>query len=95
MQAVVTRAVPMAAGYSISWSGQFEYLERATQRLKIVVPVTLFIIFVLLYLIFRNVYEALLLMVTVPFALIGGVWVIWGSITLSPSPPRSDLPWLA
>ena len=77
MQAVVAKTVPMAAGYSISWSGQFEYLERATQRLKTVVPITLFIIFILLYLTFRSVSEALLLMVTVPFALIGGVWLIW------------------
>ena len=56
-------------GYSISWSGQFEYLERATQRLKIVVPITLAIIFILLYLTFRSASEALLLMVAVPFAL--------------------------
>jgi copper/silver efflux system protein len=67
----------MVGGYSISWSGQFEYLERATQRLKTVVPITLFIIFILLYLTFRSVPEALLLMATVPFALIGGVWLIW------------------
>jgi len=78
MQAVVARTVPMTAGYSISWSGQFEYLERAAQRLKIVVPVTVLIILILLYVIFRSVSEALLLMVTVPFALIGGVWAIWG-----------------
>ena len=78
MQAMVTKSVPMATGYSISWSGQFEYLERATQRLKTVVPVTLFIIFILLFMIFRSASEALLLMVTVPFALIGGVWLIWG-----------------
>jgi Cu(I)/Ag(I) efflux system membrane protein CusA/SilA len=77
MQAAVKRDVPMAAGYSISWSGQFEYLERATQRLKTVVPITLFLIFILLYLTFRNMGEALLLMATVPFALIGGVWLIW------------------
>jgi Cu(I)/Ag(I) efflux system membrane protein CusA/SilA len=77
MQAAVSRDVPLAAGYSISWSGQFEYLERATQRLKTVVPITLFLIFILLYLTFRNMAEALLLMATVPFALIGGVWLIW------------------
>ncbi len=77
MQAAVSREVPMAAGYSIAWSGQFEYLERATQRLKTVVPITLFLIFILLYLTFRNIAEALLLMATVPFALIGGVWLIW------------------
>jgi Cu(I)/Ag(I) efflux system membrane protein CusA/SilA len=77
MQAVVAKSVPMAAGYSVSWSGQFEYLERATQRLKIVVPITLFIIFVLLFITFGSVAEALLLMATVPFALIGGVWLIY------------------
>jgi Cu(I)/Ag(I) efflux system membrane protein CusA/SilA len=77
MQAVVAKTVPIVAGYSISWSGQFEYLERATQRLKIVVPITLFIIFILLYLTFRSASEALLLMITVPFALLGGVWLIW------------------
>jgi len=77
MQAVVAKTIPMVAGYSISWSGQFEYLERATQRLKIVVPITLFIIFILLYLTFRSTSEAFLLMVTVPFALLGGVWLIW------------------
>ncbi len=77
MQAAVGRDVPMAAGYSISWSGQFEYLERATQRLKTVVPITLFLIVILLYLTFRNMAESLLLMATVPFALLGGVWLIW------------------
>jgi Cu(I)/Ag(I) efflux system membrane protein CusA/SilA len=77
MQAIVAKSVPMAAGYSVSWSGQFEYLERATQRLKIVVPITLFIIFVLLFVTFGSVAEALLLMATVPFALIGGVWLIY------------------
>jgi Cu(I)/Ag(I) efflux system membrane protein CusA/SilA len=77
MQAMVAKTVPMAAGYSISWSGQFEYLERATQRLKIVVPITLFVIFILLYLTFRSTSEALMLMITVPLALLGGVWLIW------------------
>ena len=77
MQGAVSRAVQMPPGYAISWSGQFEYLERATERLKIVVPITLFIIFILLYLTFRSTSEALLLMLTIPFALIGGVWLIW------------------
>ena len=61
----------------MTWSGQFEYLERATARLQIVVPFTLAIIFVLLYLTFRSVGEAVLLMATLPFALIGGFWFIY------------------
>ena len=64
-------------GYSISWSGQFEYLERATAQLKLVVPFTLLIIFVLLYLTFRRFDEALLIMATLPFALVGGFWLLW------------------
>ena len=67
----------MPPGYSVSWSGQFEYLERATQKLKLVVPFTLLIIFVLLYLTFRRIDEALLIMATLPFALVGGVWLLW------------------
>ncbi len=77
MQAVVARDVSLPAGYSVSWSGQFEYLERAQARLKIVVPFTLLVIFVLLYLTFRRVDEALLIMATLPFALIGGFWLIY------------------
>ena len=64
-------------GYSISWSGQFEYLERATQKLKLVVPATLVIIFVLLYLTFRRFADALLIMATLPFALVGGFWLMY------------------
>ena len=64
-------------GYSISWSGQFEYLERATARLQVVVPFTLMIVFVLLYLTFQRVDEALLIMVAMPFALVGGIWLLW------------------
>ena len=67
----------LPAGYSISWSGQFEFLERATARLKIVVPATLVIIFVLLYLIFRRFDEALLIMATLPLALVGGFWLLF------------------
>jgi len=77
MQQVVTREIQLPAGYSISWSGQFEYLERATAKLKIVVPATLVIIFVLLYLTFRRVSEALLIMTTLPFALVGGFWLMY------------------
>ncbi|KYP10089.1 MAG: hypothetical protein A0129_14835 [Limnobacter sp. CACIAM 66H1] len=77
MQRVVAEQVELPAGYSISWSGQFEYLERATAKLKLVVPFTLLIIFVLLYMTFKVVDEALLIMATLPFALVGGAWLLW------------------
>ncbi|MCA3186393.1 MAG: efflux RND transporter permease subunit, partial [Cupriavidus sp.] len=76
MQAAVAKAVPMPAGYALSWSGQFEYLERATAKLKVVVPFTLLIIFVLLYLVFGRLDEAMLIMGTLPLALIGGFWML-------------------
>jgi Cu(I)/Ag(I) efflux system membrane protein CusA/SilA len=77
MQAVVAKEVKLPPGYSISWSGQFEYLERATAKLKVVVPATLLIIFVLLYLTFKRFDEAALIMATLPFALAGGIWLLW------------------
>ncbi len=77
MQAAVTKAVELPPGYSVAWSGQFEYMERAKAKLKIVVPATLMIIFVLLYLTFGRFGEALLIMATLPFALAGGVWFMW------------------
>jgi len=77
MQRAVAAAVELPAGYSVSWSGQFEFLERATAKLKLVVPFTLLIIFLLLYLIFRRLDEALLIMATLPFAMVGGVWLLW------------------
>jgi Cu(I)/Ag(I) efflux system membrane protein CusA/SilA len=77
MQRAVTLEVKLPPGYSISWSGQFEFLERATQKLKVVVPATLVIIFVLLYLIFRRFADALLIMATLPFALVGGFWLLY------------------
>lgn len=77
MQQTVATKVSPPAGYSISWSGQFEYLERATARLKVVVPATLLIVFVLLYMIFNRFDEALLIMATLPFALAGGLWLLW------------------
>ncbi|MBI3345753.1 MAG: efflux RND transporter permease subunit [Burkholderiales bacterium] len=77
MQQVVSKQVALPAGYAVSWSGQFEYLERATERLKVVVPVTLAIIFVLLYLLFRSAGDAALVMAAVPFSLVGGFWLIW------------------
>jgi Cu(I)/Ag(I) efflux system membrane protein CusA/SilA len=77
MQAAVGRAVKTPAGYAVSWSGQFEYLERATERLKLVVPATLAVIFVLLYLLFRSFGDAALVMAAVPFSLVGGFWLVW------------------
>ncbi|MDQ2733474.1 MAG: efflux RND transporter permease subunit [Pseudomonadota bacterium] len=77
MQRVVAKEVKLPPGYSISWSGQFEFLERATAKLKVVMPFTLLIIFVLLYLIFRRFDEALLIMATLPFALVGGIWLLY------------------
>jgi Cu(I)/Ag(I) efflux system membrane protein CusA/SilA len=77
MQRVVVEKVHIPPGYSISWSGQFEFLERATAKLKVVVPCTLLIIFVLLYLTFTRFDEALLIMTTLPFALVGGIWLLY------------------
>jgi Cu(I)/Ag(I) efflux system membrane protein CusA/SilA len=77
MQQAVRDKVQLPPGYSIAWSGQFEYLERATKRLTTVVPATLGVIFLLLYVTFGNAREALLIMLAVPFALAGGFWLIW------------------
>jgi Cu(I)/Ag(I) efflux system membrane protein CusA/SilA len=77
MQKVVAEQVKLTPGYAVSWSGQFEFLERATAKLKVVVPFTLGIIFVLLYLTFRRFDEALLILATLPFALIGGFWLLY------------------
>ncbi|MDH2911737.1 efflux RND transporter permease subunit [Kosakonia sp. HypNH10] len=77
MQQRVAQQVALPQGVTLSWSGQFEYLERATAKLKIVLPVTLMIIFVLLFITFKRVSDVLLIMGTLPFALIGGVWLLW------------------
>ena len=77
MQRAVAERVALPPGYSVSWAGQFEHLERAAARLTLLVPLTLVIIFVLLYLAFRRFDEALLIMATLPFALVGGVWLLW------------------
>ncbi len=76
-QQAVADQVDFLPGYYVTWSGQFEYLERAKHRLAIVVPLTLLIIFLLLYLNFRRVTEALIVMLSVPFALVGGLWLMW------------------
>ncbi|RZU48139.1 Cu(I)/Ag(I) efflux system membrane protein CusA/SilA [Fluviicoccus keumensis] len=77
LQQAIRQRVPLSPGISLSYSGQFEFLERATARLKLVIPATLLIIFVLLYLTFRRISEALLIMATLPFALVGGIWLLW------------------
>jgi len=77
LQDVVNSEVTLPAGYSIVWSGQFEYMERAAKRLQIVIPITLLIIFFLLYLHFGNITESLVVMFTLPFALVGGVWLMF------------------
>ncbi|EJN13894.1 heavy metal efflux pump, cobalt-zinc-cadmium [Bradyrhizobium sp. YR681] len=76
-KAAVQASVQFPPGYYVVWSGQYEYLERATARLKIVVPVTLLIIFLLLYLNFRSITETVIVMLSLPFALVGGLWLMW------------------
>jgi copper/silver efflux system protein len=76
-QAAVREQVRFPPGTFVTWSGQFEYMQRAIATLKIVVPMTLAIIFLLLYLNFRRVIESLIVMCSVPFALVGGVWLMW------------------
>ncbi len=77
-QRAVAKQVELPAGYSLRWSGQYEYLTRAMAKLQIVAPVTLAIIFLLLYLSFGRLGEAVLIMTTLPFALLGGVWLLYG-----------------
>jgi Cu(I)/Ag(I) efflux system membrane protein CusA/SilA len=76
-QRVVAGRLSLPPGYRLVWSGQFEFMQRVREKLKLVVPVTLGIIFVLLYLNFRGVAESLIVMLALPFALVGGVWSIW------------------
>ncbi|MFG1261037.1 CusA/CzcA family heavy metal efflux RND transporter, partial [Xanthobacter flavus] len=76
-QAAVANEVKLPPGTYVSWSGQFEYLQRAEARLKIVIPVTLLVIFLLLYLNFRALTETLIVMLSLPFALVGGIWLMW------------------
>ncbi|MGD2055441.1 MAG: CusA/CzcA family heavy metal efflux RND transporter [Gammaproteobacteria bacterium] len=81
---IVNEQVKLPPGYTLSWSGQYEYMQRAAQRLRLVVPVTLLIIFLLLYFNFRNVTEPLVVMLSIPFGLIGGFWLTyWLGFNLS------------
>ena len=73
----VEAQVKFPSGYYVTWSGQFEYMERAIEKMKVVIPVTLLTIFLLLYLNFRRITETLIVMLSVPFALVGGVWLMW------------------
>jgi Cu(I)/Ag(I) efflux system membrane protein CusA/SilA len=73
----VSEQVKFPPGYYATWSGQFEYMERAAAKMKIVIPITLLLIFLLLYLNFGRVTESLVVMLSVPFALVGGVWLLW------------------
>lgn len=76
--------VTIPAGYTVTWSGQFEYMERAAERLRLVVPLTLVLIFVLLYCAFRNITEPAIVMLTIPFSLVGGIWLVyWMGFNLS------------
>jgi Cu(I)/Ag(I) efflux system membrane protein CusA/SilA len=76
-QRVVARELSLPAGYTLQWSGQYEFMERVTQKLRVVLPVTLGIIFLLLYLNFRGVAESLIVMLALPFSLVGGIWFLW------------------
>jgi Cu(I)/Ag(I) efflux system membrane protein CusA/SilA len=76
-QAAVRDRVHLPEGYSLTWSGQYEYLLRVEKKMKILIPVTLLIIFILLYLNFRNLVEPAMVMISLPFALVGGFWYLW------------------
>jgi Cu(I)/Ag(I) efflux system membrane protein CusA/SilA len=76
-QRMVEREVALPAGYSLTWSGQYEYMQRAAARMRLVIPATLAIIFLLLYFNFRSVGETLIVMLSLPFAVVGGIWFIW------------------
>ncbi|MCK6619716.1 MAG: efflux RND transporter permease subunit [Calditrichaceae bacterium] len=73
----VEEQIDFPEGYSIVWSGQYEYMQRAQQRLRIVIPITLLIIFLLLYFNFKNIQESLIVMLSLPFSLVGGIWFLY------------------
>ncbi len=75
----VDSAVSLPSGYSLVWSGQYEYMQRVQARMRVVIPVTLMIIFLMLYFNFKNVTESLIIMLSLPFALVGGIWLMWAS----------------
>ena len=77
LQQSIADGVDLPVGYMLDWSGQFEYLQHAMERLRVLVPATVVLIFLLIYLIFRNVGDVLVIMLSLPLALIGGLWLIW------------------
>lgn len=77
LQQAVAQHVTLPQGYTVNWSGQYEFLQQAKQRLETVLPAVLLIIFILLWSVFRQVAEAALIMLTIPFALVGGIWLVW------------------
>jgi len=76
-QRMVNDVVKLQPGYSIVWSGQYEYMQRAKDKMRLVIPATLAIIFILLYFNFRSVGETVIVMLSLPFALVGGIWFLW------------------
>jgi Cu(I)/Ag(I) efflux system membrane protein CusA/SilA len=76
-QKILHEQIKLPPGYSLIWSGQYEYMQRANARLKIVVPITLIVIFLLLYFNFKNVIESMIVMLSLPFAMVGGIWFIY------------------
>ena len=77
-QAAVAKGVVLPSGYSVIWSGQYEYMLRAKATMQLVIPATLAIIFLLLYFNFKRVSETLIVMLSLPFAIVGGLWFVWG-----------------
>lgn len=75
-QQMVAGMVTLPQRYTMTWSGQFEYMQRAQERMKLVIPATLAIVFLLLYFNFRSVTETLIVMLSLPFALVGGIWFL-------------------
>jgi Cu(I)/Ag(I) efflux system membrane protein CusA/SilA len=74
---LIESEIEIPAGYRLVWSGQFEYMERAQERLQVIVPITLLLVFLLLFLNFRTLTESVLIMMLLPFALTGGIWLLW------------------
>ncbi len=77
-QREVAARVTLPTGYTMVWSGQYEYMQRAKAKMRLVIPATLLLIFLLLYLNFRSIAESLIVMLSLPFALVGGIWFLWG-----------------
>jgi Cu(I)/Ag(I) efflux system membrane protein CusA/SilA len=76
-KSIVYSQVEIPTGYSMVWSGQYEYMEKARETMNVIIPVTLVIIFILLYIHFRNIVEAVVVMASLPFALVGGIWLLY------------------